>query len=60
MKGLQGISMLDNTQNMAKVAPMDQALRIDGEFDRIFVETPSQLQVCFLEAVAPLATACGL
>lgn len=48
MKGLQGIEMLDNTQGMAKVPPSDQPVQISGEFDRIFVDTPAQLQVAAL------------
>ena len=45
VQGLEGIKYQDNLQQRQECAGSDAAIQVDREVDRIYLHTPSKLQV---------------
>lgn len=45
VQGLEGVKYQDNLQQRRECAGSDAAIQVDREVDRIYLQTPSKLQV---------------
>ena len=45
VQGLEGVKYQDNLQQRQECAGSDAAIQVDREVDRIYLHTPSRLQV---------------